>query len=351
MRIDHWATAAHSTRRGLTDRGCSSRGFLQSHFTALAASVAIWLTPGAGAMPLTLPGYDVVTYQHPGAPITGFRDINAAGDVVGYYQTDAADFNTARALRIVGGVAETIDPPISTSDRRAFGNNDAGVVVGSFNATGQHGFVLGGAAYTQVDFPGTTQGTTIRGLNNLGDFVGEYDDAVGVQHGFLRRGTTFQSFDAPGAVSTTVRDINDTGFFVGFYADAGGAQHGYIAGAGGFATIDHPDPTAVSTLVGGINNGGVVAGAWLAALGSPESQPARGFLHEPATGVFTPFDLVEATSTIPINLNDAGQVVGEAVLPDGTHVGFIATPIPEPTTAASIASGVVLLVRREGRRR
>ncbi|MBB6431278.1 hypothetical protein [Algisphaera agarilytica] len=317
----------------------------------LVFAYAIVLTAaGSPASAMSIAGYTVTTYQFPGAPITGFRDINAAGDVVGYYQTDAADFNTANALRIVGGVPETINPPTSLTDRRAFGNNDAGTVVGSFNNSGSHGFVLTGPTFTTYDAPGTTQGTTIRGLNNPGDFVGEYDDAGGVQRGFVQLSPsssgTFQTVTVPGAVSTTVRAINDAGRIAGFYADATGALHGYVSHDGlAFTTIDHPDPAAVSTLVGGINNDGVLVGAWLAALGSPESQPARGFIRD-ATGTFLPFDLIGATSTIPIGLNDLGQIVGEAVAPDGTHYGFIATPIPEPTTASVFALMTLLITRR-----
>ncbi|MEM9420072.1 MAG: hypothetical protein AAGA25_13615 [Planctomycetota bacterium] len=317
----------------------------------LVFAYAIVLTAaGSLASAMSIAGYTVSTYEFPGAPITGFRDINAAGDVVGYYQTDASDFNTANALRIVGGVPETINPPTSTGDRRAFGNNDAGTVVGSFNNMGSHGFVLTGSTFTTYDAPGTTQGTTIRGLNNPGDFVGEYDDTSGVQQGFVQlsasSGGTFQTVTVPGATSTTVRAINDSGRIAGFYIDAAtGALRGYVSDDGlAFTPIDHPDPAAVSTLIGGINNDGVLVGAWLAALGSPESQPARGFIRD-ATGTFLPFDLTGATSTLPIGLNDLGQIVGEAVAPDGTRYGFIATPIPEPSSLCVLALSTFFLGR------
>ena len=293
---------------------------------------------------MTIAGYDVWTYQFPGAPITGFRDINAAGDVVGYYQTDATDFNTAQALEIVSGVPQTITIPTSTGDRRAFGNNDAGDVAGSFSNLGSRGFERISGAFSTIDYPGATQGTTIRGLNNLGDLAGEYDDATG-QHGFVRIGGVFQTIDVPGATLTTVRAINDSGQMAGFYQDGSGILHGFTSNDGvTFTTIDHPDPAALNTLVGGINNSGDVVGVWLASAGSPESQPARGFLYDGS--VFTPFDLTGATSTIPLALNDSGQIAGEAVAPDGTHYGFIATPIPSPGSGLIILVGFTALLRR-----
>lgn len=298
---------------------------------------------------MTIAGYNVWTYQFPGAPITGFRDINAQGDVVGYYQTDAADFNTAQALEIVTGVPQTITIPTATGDRRAFGNNDAGDAAGSFNNLGSRGFTRTAGAFATIDYPGTTQGTTVRALNNNGDLAGEYDDATG-QHGFVRIGGVFATVDVPGASTTTVRAINDAARMAGFYTDPAGQAHGFVSDDGvSFNTIDHPDPAAVSTLIGGINNHGVMAGVWLAAIGSPESQPARGFLLD--KGVFTPFDLTGATSTIPLALNDSGQIAGEAIAPDGTHYGFIATPIPTPGSGLITLIGLAIVTRRGAAKR
>lgn len=293
---------------------------------------------------MSISGYTVWTYQHPGAPITGFRDINNAGDVVGYYQTNASDFSTAQALEIVGGVAQTITIPTATSDRRAFGNNDAGDVAGSFNSLGQHGFTRIGSTFINIDYTGTTQGTTIRGLNNLGDLAGEFEDTSG-QHGFVRVSGGFQTIDAPGAASTTVRALNDVGDLAGFFLDTSGISHGYTTRDGTiFSIIDHPDPAAVSTLVGGINNHGVLIGVWLASTGSPESQPAHGFILD--DGVYTSFDLTGAVSTIPLAINDRGQIAGEAIASDGTHYGFIATPIPTPHTGLLFLLALPAALRR-----
>lgn len=288
----------------------------------------------------SVPGYDLFVYEHPGASLTGFRDIDANGDVVGYYQTDASDPLTAHALRLVGEVAETIDPPTSTSDRRAFGNNDAGDAAGSFQAMGQHGFLLSGAVYTQIDYPGTSQGTTIRGLNDAGDFVGEYDDAGGFQHGFANLGGTYQTVDVPGATSNAVRAINDLGRLAGFYADTGGALHGFYSDDGvAFTTIDHP--SALSTLVGGIDDSGVLVGVYLTTPGSPETVPVNGFLWD--AGSFEAFDIAGATSTIPLAINAHGQIAGEYVDGSGIHRGFIATPLPEPTTLAGRGAALLWL--------
>lgn len=282
----------------------------------------------------SLPGYDLWSYSQPGAPVTGFRDIDNAGNVVGYFQTDALAASTAHALRIVGGVAQVVDPPGSLADRRAFGIADNGSFAGSFaDASGQHGFVFDAttAGFTVVDVPWAASATTIRALNNAGDIGGEYD-AAGMGRGFVRIGGVFWAVDVPGAMQTSVRGLDDAGRLVGYYADAAGMLHGFLSNDGvAFDVIDRPG--AFSTLIGGLNAGGVLVGASLGGPGSPDTVPASGFLWQ--AGVFLPLDVLGAVSTIPLGINDRGQIVGEYIDASGTHFGFIATPVATPVSGPS----------------
>ena len=184
------------------------------------------------------------------------------------------------------GVAEVIDPPTSVDDRRAFGNNDAGVVAGSFNRAGQHGFVLEGTTFTDVDFPGLMQGTVIRGINNNSDLVGEYDDASGFRHGFTRIDDLFATLDYPGSSVTTTRAraINDARTVAGFYGLSDGTFHGFLWDASAFTPFDIPG--AASTAIGGINNHDAFVGVYLTSPGPLVSSPLRGFIHEGGTPTF-----------------------------------------------------------------
>lgn len=258
-------------------------------------------------------------FDWPAVPITGGRGMDNGTCQVGYYQTDASDFSTAHALLRCGGVLSNIDPPTSVGDRRAFGINDAGVVVGSAqSSTGERGFELSGGVWTWVVYPGANL-TTIRGINASGDLVGEYENLDGIRHAFARLSGTFHNVDRPGAAESRARGINDHGAIAGHFDDVSGVRHGFHRTAGGtYTTIDHPLGTA--TLLSGINNAGEMTGVYFDGAGAP-----RGFLVR--AGVQEPFDVPDAMGTLPTDINERGQVVGEWIDASGTSRGFVATPI------------------------
>jgi hypothetical protein len=91
----------------------------------------------------------------------------------------------------------------------------------------QHGFLLSGGDYTNIDDP-NGQFTEPRGINDGEEIVGSYDDNVG-RHGFLRSGQQYRTLDDPNAVGLTqVCGINDFGQIVGQYDDLNGT-HAFLA--------------------------------------------------------------------------------------------------------------------------
>ena len=70
--------------------------------------------------------------------------------------------------------------------------------------------------------------TQALGINNLGEIVGFYTDAGGVQHGYTDLNGLFTSFDPTGSVNTTINGINDLGQVVGFYTDANDNTIGFV---------------------------------------------------------------------------------------------------------------------------
>jgi hypothetical protein len=91
--------------------------------------------------------------------------------------------------------------------------------------------------------------------------------------------------------------INDLGDIVGFYADASGFQHGYIDDE----------------------------------------------------GVFTTFDPTGSTNTTINGINNLGDIVGFYTDANGDTVGFVGTPVPEPTAPIAVALAG-LIAARLGRR-
>ena len=78
---------------------------------------------------------------------------------------------------------------------------------------------------TTIDVPGATS-TTVNGVSDSGEIVGQYRDSTGIVHGFADQGGTITTIDVPGASSTTATGVGDRGQIVGWYVNATG-EHGF----------------------------------------------------------------------------------------------------------------------------
>jgi hypothetical protein len=94
---------------------------------------------------------------------------------------------------------------------------------------------------------GSFDGTAAVGMNNLGAVTGFYIDANSVYNGFFRSPEGgFTTFQAPGANTTpgsfggtSPTSINDVGMITGNYSDAQGLTHGFLRDKEGkFTTFD-----------------------------------------------------------------------------------------------------------------
>jgi Collagen triple helix repeat (20 copies) len=177
--------------------------------------------------------------------------INNHGDVVGVSTSDG------RSWLLSGGTATMVNVPVTgvSSVTNVADNNDLGHRVGRYLwADGlRHGYYQTGptmADVTSIDHPLAVPGQTYpTGLNNRGEVVGWYSNAVnaaaGSAHGFLWKAGVFTPLDYVGlnpqgfiARDTVANDINDAGWVVGhtleFTAD------GYVGGHAWLAIPDSP---------------------------------------------------------------------------------------------------------------
>lgn len=140
------------------------------------------------------------------------------------------------ACSIAGGPANTA--PSVEADRKAVADldtqyqaaverNDANRSAAVRSLVLGHGFVLSKGTFVTVDFPGAT-GTSINGINDRGQIVGNYQDSDHFDHGFVARGARFMTVDYPGALGTVVWGINASGRIAGFYFTPDGAAHGFV---------------------------------------------------------------------------------------------------------------------------
>jgi hypothetical protein len=114
--------------------------------------------------------------------------INNPGDVAGYYTAPGG--KTDGFLETAAGRFTTLAVP-GASATMALGVNNSDEVVGGYtvgtgNAAVMHGFIWTPRhGFATVDDPDGAQGTTVNGVNDLGDLVGFYTDSRGVTHGLL----------------------------------------------------------------------------------------------------------------------------------------------------------------------
>ncbi|TMJ81711.1 MAG: hypothetical protein E6G76_24770 [Alphaproteobacteria bacterium] len=112
-------------------------------------------------------------------------------------------------------------PGASTTD--AYGINDAGQIVGSYNTgDGPQGFLLSGGSYTVLNDPAITSPpigsghyTAATRINASGQIVGYYN--LSPTRGFLYSNGTYTNIDT-GAIQggTFAKGINDAGQIVGY---------------------------------------------------------------------------------------------------------------------------------------
>jgi len=83
---------------------------------------------------------------------------------------------------------------------------------------GLAGFVYDNGTYTTLIDPAGVE-TFAFGINNLGQVVGSFNNCVncGNQNGFLYSNGTYTTLNVPGATLTVPRAINDSGQIVGYY--------------------------------------------------------------------------------------------------------------------------------------
>jgi hypothetical protein len=137
---------------------------------------------------------------------------------------------------------------------------------------------------------GSYNGTLASAINNWGAVAGSYIDANNVYHGFLRSPEgRFTTFEAPGADTTpgsfngtSPSSINDLGVITGEYFDANGTSHGFLRSPEGrFTTFDVPGVGGYGSTPIAINLEGAVVGYY-----TDSTYSFHAFLRSPS-GKFT----------------------------------------------------------------
>ena len=301
----------------------------------MLAGLALSATPGE---PFT-----IITFDAPGAG-TGANQgtqsigINSAGAVTGFY----ADSNNVvhGFVRAPNGIFTTFEAPGAGSENvtgfqctesgclgqgtYAIAINSEGAVTGFYADSRDvlHGFLrTPDGKFTTFDAPGAGtgagQGTSPEwngSINAAGAISGDYTDANGLGHSFVRAPDgTISEFEAPGAATgndlpgTQAYAINAAGAAAGAYWDANFVSHGYVRTLNGeFINFDAPGECSSAS---DVNSLGVITGGY-----TDENGVTHGLVRAP-DGKYSKLDvpgaaISGAVGTEPVTINAAGAITG-----------------------------------------
>ncbi len=290
--------------------------------------------------------------------------INASGQIVGGATTSYVPLENHGFL-LSGGIYTQIDNPNGVANTTfASGINASNEIVGwshlSINPSGGGpllGFLLSGGTFSPILVPGAAS-TGPSGINDSGKIVGAFYEPGAVStDGFLDVANTFTTIDVPGAKNTLPFAINNLDQIVGSYGPVFGDESGFFFDGSQFFNLDISGVPRIEPT--GINNIGEIVGSF-----SPGGffgiTDAHGFLF--SGGSFFQVDFPGSIATFAEGINNAGDIVGAFTDAEEIVHGFLATPalpgegielpqisgslspVPEPATMLLLGSGLLSLV-------
>jgi PEP-CTERM motif len=336
---------------------------MRAHTVFASAAALTALGFSAAMSPAIAAGYSFVTINSSGgdADFTQLLGINNAGTIAGYFGDGTVVPNNGFTIKPPYGAGDfTPENYPMAAQTQVVGINNTGTTVGFYIDTAGNniGFSDVGGTFFSVTNPNATPPspagtsfTQLTGVNNSNIASGFYTNGTtGATDAFLVNlaSATFVPVTLPAsfdATATTATGVNNSNVISGFYTDgATGDTNGFLENGDMFFSLS--DPNAVGTTMAfGLNNKNEVVGSYVDADGN-----THGFVYDWVTGVWTTINDPNADGTTAFGvegtlvngINDLGQLVGFYANTDQPAVnGFLANPIPEPSTWAMMMAGFV----------
>ena len=255
---------------------------------------------------------------------------------------------TAPPLDIIGTF------PARDPFARAFGINDAGVIVGEsqFAQDGSNDGIRGfktsdSGLIVLEDLPNGSPKSSANAINNNGDAVGlsstTNDDGFQVDRAVMWPDedpmNPIDLGDLIGGQDFSVaEDVNDLGQVVGSSEAGSGIRAFSWTQETGMVALDIPDGRQTSQ-AWGINNLNQIVG----------ESDEQAVLWDPIMGVLDLNVLLDASGNgwdldTAFDINNRGQIVGLGINPDGDSHAFLLNPIPEPSALAILGLSLWLVI-------
>ena len=263
----------------------------------------------------------ITTFDYPGTGNSTLpQKINDAGDIVGVYNDSSL---VGRGfLRFANGnfSAPIVDPNDTCNYTEGRGINNSRLICGDYQNGSDclyHGYFLMGGNFREFDVPDSLS-TEVAGVNNVGDFCGDFTDATGLTQGFVSLGGTITPFSVPGATLTIASQLNSSNQTEGTYVDASGIYHGFWRGSNGALHFPIDPPGSTLTILFGNNDSNWMVGRYKTADGV-----AHGLFFVPPNRFFT-FDYPGSIFTSLNGINRDGFISGRYRDASGIDHGIIA---------------------------
>jgi hypothetical protein len=203
-------------------------------------------------------------------------------------------------------------------------------------------YVYAGGIFTPIKVPNAGL-TSAHAINDSGEVAGLYVDTKGQTSGFIESGDKYITLPP----SYRALSINNAGQVVGWYVDSTGHAHGFVENGanfttgspGTFTTLDAPGAT--DTIPVGINDAGQVVGNYATSLGIFHGFIESGGNYATGTaGTFITIDPTGSTSTMLTGINSVGEVIGYYGDSTGGHA-FTASALPLTVVSIQATNPVV----------
>lgn len=293
------------------------------------------------------------------------KRMNDNGDIVGSIRTGGPYANTILPFVYSSSTGQLT--PFGALNQynagwgSAEGINNVGQIVGQSEDVGPDKptsyynmpFLYENGVATNLGTLGGPYWSTAQAINNQGQIAGHASVTGGsLTHAFIYENGTMQDIGTIGdrEGNSYAWDINDAGHIVG-QADSGAGSHAFLYRNGQMIDLD-------------------VFGTYLSAAGHINARDEVLGVYVTKDNAYIPFYYSDATGSIPVDqlldpttgwtlqsisdINDAGQMIGFA-RHNGERVPVLLTPVPEASTLAQGAVGILMVAglrlhrRRVGR--